>query len=299
MDKFNLKVGIIFTLMLFLMIGVASASENITETIAADNVDAEALNQEIGNVMSVENNQEDDNLQVYDDIQITDEPRDHPQIQVSTQKGYQGKTLTLKATVKKEDGSISPATVQFKFNGKTYTAKTNANGVASVTLKFPKSSVLKTTSKTKGKILTKTTYYQKTYGCDVTVDGDEYYTGYASFDVISKKKPVVKKYKIIKKKKIRTIKVKNGVKGYKKGNYGILTYKYHKGYFTHVETAMIHKSGKFVKFFIKHHYKKNGKWKWNKWSKVPLEHTNDFYYGSAIKLDKIKVKYTQVSYKRI
>lgn len=294
MVKINLKMGIIFTLMLFLMIGVASASENAT----ADNVISEQANPEVIS---------DENVEDAGDVQNTDEDAptaekslDRPQIEVSTQNGYEGKTLTLKATVKKENGSVNPVNVHFKFNGKTYDATTDSNGVASVILKFPKSKVLKTTSKTKGKVLTNTTYYKATYRCEVTADGDDYNnTGTASFDVISTKDPTVKKYQIIKKKKTYTIKVKKGANGYKKGDYGIVTWKYHKGYYTHVETGILHKSGKTIKFLIKHHTKKKGKWKWDKWSKVPVDYTNDFYYGSAIKLDKIKVRYTQITYKRI
>ena len=159
----------------------------------------------------------DDTLSVDNDNTLKEEDgiaKADPQISVSTITGTQGKTLTLKATVKTDNGTVQNANVQFKFNGKTYTAKTNANGVATYTLKFPASKALKTTSKTKGSILTKTTTYKSTYKCGVTVSGDEINNASASFNVISKKASTVKKYKIIKTKKTYTLPVKNGLKVY-------------------------------------------------------------------------------------
>lgn len=300
MIKSGLKIGIICLLVLFLSIGAISASEDVNETInsgddASDMIAKEdniALKSAEENVMSANDTQS--------------EPLTHPNIQVSTIQGKEGQTLTLKATVKKQDGSITPATVKFKFNGQTYTATTDNNGVASVTLKFPKSSALKTASKTKGNILTKTTTYQKTYNCDVTADGDGLYTSTAAFKVKSKKTPVVVKYKIIKKKKSYTLKLKKGIKiakgaiAFKTGKYATFIYKYNKGRYTHYETGIIDKDENLHQFYIKHHYKDNGKWKWDKWLKIKKDSINSFYFHKgSLKMDKVKVKFTQVSYKKI
>lgn len=288
--KLNIKIGIICILILFLSIGAISASDNSTEIMKLDDNASNEVSMDETTELIADNATSPTN----------------PQITVGNIEGNQGKTLTLKASVKTQNGSVSPATVTFKFNGQTYTASTDSNGVASVTLKFPKSAVLKTTSKTKGKILTKTTYYQKSYTCDVTVDGDGFTTGTASFKVISKDTPLIKKYKIIKKKKTYTLKLKKGIKlakniiGFKKGNYAVVIQKYKKKGYTYIETSMIEKySDDFLKFSIKHHYKENGKWKWDKWLKVAKNRYSEFSFDHTIKVDKIKVKYTQVSYKKI
>ena len=278
---------LVFFLLLVLFVGAVSASEDVNDTISIDDNGQNSI---------------DDTLSVDNDNIIKEEDeiaKEDPQISVSTISGTQGKTLTLKATVKGENGSIQGATVNFKFNGKTYTAKTNADGVATYALKFPTSKALKTTSKTKGSILTKTTTYQSTYKCDVTVSGDEINNASASFNVISKKASTVKKYKIIKTKKTVTLPVKNGLKVYNRGSYKIGTYKYKSGYYNRLETAVGNKNGDVIGFSIKHHYKLDGKWRWEKWSTYKKGQYNEFSYTSDVKCDKIMVKYTQVSYKLI
>ncbi len=288
MPKSNMKIGIICLVILVFALGAVSASDNSTDTLKLDDTSQNEISADETNDLLTEN--------------VT---KSKPQISVEKIEGNQGQTLTLKATVKKEDGSASPANVTFKFNGQTYTAATDSDGVASVTLKFPKSAVLKTTSKTKGKILTKTTYYQKSYTCDVTADGDGLETGTASFNVISKNTPLIKKYKIIKKKKTYTLTLKKGVKigkGYKlfkKGNYAFITYTYKKKKRTYIETVLISKTENFLKFSIKHHIKYKGKWKWDSWSKTPKNRSDVIDFIKSVKVDKIKVKYTQVSYKKI
>ena len=274
---------------LFLSLGAIYAGDNSTDALKLD-----------------DNSQNEISIDESSDLLADNATSSKPQISVEKIEGNQGQSLTLKATVKKEDGNVSHSNVTFKFNGKTYTATTDSNGVASVTLKFPKSAVLKTTSKTKGKILTKTTYYQKSYTCDVTAEGDDFQTGTASFDVISKNTPLIKKYKIIKKKKTYTlnlkkgVKIKKGYKAYKKGNYAVVVHKYKKKKRTYIETVVVGKNEDyFLKFSIKHHYKEDGKWKWDKWFKIPKNNEDVVNFVSSVKLDKIKVKFTEVSYKRI
>lgn len=290
--------GLIFLLLLILLIGAVSASEDANDTVSVpdDNMKLESDTSEP--IIA-----EDDNTEIDDDYTsgnaTYEKQLSKPKITVKSTEGYQGKTLTLKATVKTENGTPEKATVTFKFNGKTYTRTTDKNGVASVSIKFPASKAVKTTSKTKKNILTKTTTYKKTYTCTVTVEGDDYYPGEASFKVVSKKKPLVKKYKIIKKKKIVTVKAKNGVKTYKKGNYVIVTYKYKKNGLNYIESTMGKKNSGFISFSVNHHYKANGKWKWDSWFKVPKNKESIFSYNSVVKVDKLKFKYTQVTYKRI
>ena len=45
------------------------------------------------------------------------------------------KKLTLQATLKKGSSPLKSKSVTFKFNGKTYKAKTNSKGIAKVTIK--------------------------------------------------------------------------------------------------------------------------------------------------------------------
>ena len=282
--------GLMFLILLILMVGAVSATEDVNDTMSVpdDNMELES---NVSDTLSVE---EDDSL--GDDAT---EDISEPQITVKTTTGTAGKTINLKATVKTKNGTAKKATVTFKINGNTYTRTTDANGVASVSVKCPASKAVKTTSKTKKNILTKTTTYKKTYTCTVEVDGDGYSHGEASFKVISKKPNLVKKYKIIKKKKTVTVKVKNGVKSYTKGKYVIITYKYKKNGLNYIESTMGKKNSGFISFFVKHHYKASGKWKWDSWFKVPKNKESIFSYNSVVKVDKLKFRYTQVTYKRI
>lgn len=304
--------GIMFFILLILLVGAVSASEDVNDTISVPDSNMELQDDVSDTLCAEENNdaisiEDDTALAAEDDTKLAQQPEEvltsdytsAAKITVSTVTGTAGEYITLKATVKNDLGNPEPATVEFKFNGETYTATTDSNGVATYKVKCPKTEAVGTTSKTKGKTLTKTTTYKATYVCDVTAYGDGYYKTSTSFQVISKKSPLVKKYKIIKKKKTYTIKVKNGLKKYKKGKYAIATYKHKGGYGTVLETAAGKINSGFIKFFIKHHYKKNGKWKWDKWRKIPKDYSDEFTYGSAVKLDKIKVRYTQVTYKRI
>lgn len=290
--------GLIFFLLLLLAIGVVAASDDVNDTITApgDNIELENENT---NRISVESNGELEEDADYSESLTTDTTALQPQISVNTITGTQGKQLTLKAAVKTDNGPVSNATVVFKFNGKTYTAKTNADGVATASLKFPASKALKTTSKIKGNVLTKTTIYKSTYKCDVTVSGEGLNTSKASFNVISKKASTVKKYKIIKTKKTYTLPVKSGWKGYSKGTYGIVTHKYKSGYYNRLETVVGKKNSDVIAFSIKYHYKLDGKWKWDKWNSYKKGQSSVFSYTSDVKCDKIMVKYTQVSYKLI
>ncbi|MBR3113963.1 MAG: Ig-like domain-containing protein [Methanobrevibacter sp.] len=316
--------GLIFFILLILLVGAVSASEDVNDTISIENDNMELQN-DVSDTLSVE--EDDTSLNIADNdaqlsvddnsestLKVENEDKlakesddvlsspgyiDSPAVSTKTVTGYAGKYITLKATVTDGFGNPLKTTVEFFFNGHTYTRTTNSNGVASVKVKCPSSEVWDTSSKKSGKILTKKTFYKKYYTCEVTAYGEGSSWTLDSFNVISKKPTVVKKYKIIKKKITKTIKVKNGNKLYKWGKYAAATSKYKIGYYTYLESAMGKKNSGLISFFVKHHYKKNGKWKWSSWKKVPKGYTQEFSYGSAVKCDKMKFRYTQVTYKRI
>ena len=294
-----MKRTIFFVLLLFLLVGAVAASEDINNTDTADTLSAEPT-QEISVA-----DEPASTLSIKEDVKLeADESsapaKETPTVTTSAVSGTQGKYITLKAIVKTSSGPVSGAKVTFNLNGQTYTAYTDANGVATKSVKCPSSAVFKTTSKTKGKILTKTTTYSKTYTCTATVDGnDKINSASSSFSVVSKKAKVVKKYKIIKKKKIITIPVKNGLKTYKKGQYGFVIKQISYGTLKYFALAGVGKKEGYIKFFVKDHVKKNGKWSWDSWYKVPKGKLYEYTYPNTMKVDKLKIKYTQVSQKRI
>lgn len=299
--------GLLLFALLFLLVGAVSASEdNATSEISVPDD-----TQDIEQVTDVNDNLADESDDDYtyendsDDYSEDDESSDElSSLYITpaktTYSGTAGNKITVSVTVRDywNDTPVENAKVTFQINGHEYKATTNSNGVASVSFKMPASKA-KTTSKTKGSILTKTTTYSKTYTCAVIAQADKYYSDANSFKVVSKKKTVTKKYRVIKKKKTYTIKVKNGEKTYKKPySYYIGTYKFKNGGYTYILSAMAKKKS-YIKFFIKHHYKKNGKWKWTSWKTIKKGYYNEYSYTSGIQVDKLKFRYTQVTYKRI
>ena len=197
--------------------------------------------------------------------------------------------------MKNSTSPVSGVTVTFSLNGNTYTAVSDANGIASVSVKCPASAVLKTTTKKTSTRLTKTTYYSKTYSASASINGSS-----SSFKVTSKKANLVKKYKVVKKTRTITAPVKKGTKIFKRGSYALVTSRASGNGFYAFAAAMA-KNGQSgtIKFLATLHYKQNGKWHWTKWLKIPKNRMYQSQYPSYIKVDKIKAKYTQVSYKRI
>ena len=294
-----MKKTISLVVLLFLLIGVVAASENLTngtqDTLSLDEspqdtvavVDNATLND-----VPLKANSTGDTSQVSDNSTPVPEK---PTITTSQVTGTQGKYITLKATVKNSTGPVSGVKVTFTLNGKTYSATTNANGVATVKVKCPASAVLKTTKKQNSKRMTQTTYYKKVYTAKASAEGAS-----SSFKVISKKPNLVKKYKVIKKKKTITAPIKKGTKMYKRGKYGLATYMTTRYGYNFIAAAMAEKNTDgTIKFLAKLHYKQNGQWHWMKWTTVPKNKMYQSQYPTYIKVDKMKAKYTQVSYKRI
>ena len=144
--------------------------------------------------------------------------------------------------------------------------------------------------------MTKTVIYSKTYSSTVSLDDGTS----SNFKVTSAKKTTTK-FKIKSKKtKTLTIKIKKGIKSYKKGNYLIVTQKTTKKGWIYIDVVLIGKYEEFtLKYKVKNHYKKNGKWKWEKkWTNVPLNNYFTSNHYKSIKLDKIKIQYTQYSFKK-
>ena len=295
-----MKKVIFIVALLFLLIGAVSAAENITgdadDTLSVDDAgdvietpDKDTLDEKDTKTL------EKTETQIVNANESTTPVKEKPTITTQSVTGKQGKTITLKATVKNSTGPVKGLKVTFTLNGKTYTATTDAKGVASYKVKCPKSAVADTTTKTKGKKMTKTTTYSKTYSAAASADGAK-----STFKVVSTKAKVVKKYKIIKKKKTLTVKFKKGTKTLKKGNYAVITTAKTESGLVYFGAAIVGKNEQdYIKFYIKEHYKQKGKWKWESWYKVPKGKIYTNYFPTSIKVDKIKVKYTQVSYKKI
>ena len=276
-----MKRAIFFVVLLFLMIGAVCATDNITDT-------QDTLGDDDASQMELD---DDDDAGVDPNATGSEAPT----ITTSAVKGTQGKTITLKAIVKNSTGPVSGVTVTFKLNGATYTAVSDANGIASKTVKCPNSAVLKTTTKKTSSRMTKTTYYSKTYTATASIDGAT-----SSFEVTSKKAKLVKKYKAVKKTKVINAPIKKGTKIFKRGSYALVTYKTTKYGINFLGAAMAQKDTEgSIKFFAKIHYKQNGKWHWSKWIKIPKNKIYESQYPTSIKAKTLKAKYTQVSYKRI
>lgn len=286
-----MKKTIFFVVLMFLLLSFVSASENITN----DTSDILSVNTapSVDMVLTDNGTQIEDTQETVND-NSTPAP-EKPIITTSAVSGTQGKYITLKATVKNSTGPISGVTVTFKLNGNTYTAKTDAHGVASVSVKCPSSAVLKKTTKKTSKRLIKTTYYSKSYTATASADGSS-----SSFKVTSKKPNHVVKFKIVKKQKTMTVPVKKGMKIFKKGNYGLVTNKITRyGYCIYVAGLAKKDVDGTLKFSGKLHYFMNGKWHWDRWTKVPKNKMFQSNYPKTLKVDKFKAKYTHVTYKRI
>ena len=290
-----MKRTLIFVVLLFLLVGAVSASDDIFndtgETLSVNDTTTDSM------LLTDDDTTQDDSAEIIGNAtgEDTSTPVENPTVTTSAVSGTQGKYITLKAIVKNSTGPVSGVTVTFSLNGNTYTAVSDANGIASVSVKCPASAVLKTTTKKTSTRMTKTTYYSKTYSASASINGSS-----SSFKVTSKKANLVKKYKVVKKTRTITAPVKKGTKIFKRGSYALVTSRASGNGFYAFAAAMA-KNGQSgtIKFLATLHYKQNGKWHWTKWLKIPKNKIYQSQYPTYIKVDKIKAKYTQVSYKRI
>ena len=285
-----MKKAIFFVVLMILLIGFVSASENVNTTNTND-----TLTVSNSETIEIENNQSNILENTHNVKVKNNESSETPTLTTYDIGGKVSNKITLYAIVKNSTSNVSGVKVTFKFNGATYTAISDNSGVASIDVKCPKSKALDTLTKYNSKKLTKTTEYFKSY--TATADIDRYSS---SFNVYSMDKKVVK-YKVAKKKtKIVTMKIKKGIKTYRKGKYGIIVDLFTKGKIKHLQAIVAGKfEADFIKFSIKEHHKEKGKWYWNKWLKVPKQRIYDGKFLKSSKIDKIKIKYTQTTYKKI
>ena len=282
-----MKKTIFFVLLLFILAGTVAASEdvNITEDLSADD----------SQIIVNDTLQSTPEVELEENESSTDSSADtEPEITASDVSGTAGKDITLKATV---SGVSENTTVTFTLNGQTYTAKTDASGTASVSVNCPPTAEAKTTTKESGKTATVTTTYSKTYTASVSVENIT-----KSFTVTSVKPNTVTKYKLISKSKTKSIKLKNGAKKYKiTKNYKLTTYKTLKKSRVYIAVGLKDKKAKqYIEFKIKEHYKKPaGKWKWTKWTKVTAKNIYCTKFIKNVKVNKIKIKYTVSSWKKV
>lgn len=220
-------------------------------------------------------------------------------------KQVSGKEKTkVKITAKIKDGSGKPLQnirITFKIKGKTYTKTTDSAGNAYITYKLPKAKYQKTTSKKKGNIITKTKIYKSASTVKVSFKGTKDYSASSvSSKVISKKSPVVKKYRYKLVKKTVTVPCKKGDHTYIRGPVAInviLGKDYGNDDLWIACDSKDHKTR--LSISTKLHFKdKNGNWKWDrKWKHMKSEHDLiSEYYGKLPKTDLIKVRYQLLTY---
>ncbi len=305
MSSNNLKRGALLFGLLFILlatVSMVSASENITSEPIGDADDPVELTSD-ENEFILTDDAVNDTSAVNDNSTTPTVTKEKTKITVKSVSGTQGKKVKLTATVKTSSNApVKYVKVVFKVNGKKYTVKTNANGVATKIIKFPKAKAFKTVSKTRGKIMTKTTQYKTVYSCSVAFDGtDKYEPSSAKFKVTSKKKSTVKKYKVIKKKKTASIPVKKATNIKKIGNYAFIVAHEKSGATHYLAVGGTSKYSKYIKFSSNIYAKSHGKkvYAFKKWLKSKKKDDVHQYQYQSTKLVYVAVKYTQISYKKI
>ena len=301
----NLKRGVIIFGLLFILlatVSMVSASDNITgEPIAEADEPVELTSDD--NEFVLTEDAANDSSAVSGNSTPTTVTKEKTKITAKSVSGKQGKKVKLTATVKiSSNAPVKNVKVVFKVNGKKYTATTNANGVATKTIKFPTAKVFKTKMKTKGKIMTKTTKYKTVYSCSVAFDGnDDYEKSSATFKVTSKKKSTVKKYKVIKKKKTVSIPVKKKTNIKKFGNYAFIVAHEKSGTTHYLAVGGTSKYSEFIKFSSNIYAKSHGKkvYAFKKWLKSKKkDDMHQYQYQSTNKV-YVAIKYIEISYKKI
>ncbi len=264
------KISIVI-LILFLIIGIASANTDANET--ADTVKTPIIKKSTITVKQV--------------------------------SGKEKTKVKISAKIKDSEGiPLKNVKLSFKIKGKTYTKTTDSGGKASITYKLPKAKYLKTISKKKGSIVTKTKIYKTTNTVKVSFKGTkDYSSSSSSSKVISKKSPVVKKYRYKLVKKTVVIPFKKGDHTYIRGPVAIQTISakdYGNDELWIACDTKDHKTRLSISSKL-HSKDKHGNWKWDdKWKHTMSDHDLIVdYYGKIPKTDLIKVKYELPTYKLI
>ena len=301
MNNTNLKIGIFFMLLLFLLIGAVSANDDINDTLSTDSTTNEITGET--DVSSAN----DTTTVNEDDTKTTPTPvlKKQTKIKGKPVSGKQGKKVKLTAFVKQTDGkAIKNSKVTFKFSGKTYKTKTDKNGKASITVKLPKAKYFKTIKSKKGSILTVKKVFKTIRTCTVQFAGSKTYKASStSFKVTSNKKSIVKKYRH-KNYRYVTVPFKSGQHQYNRGSIAVITNDAVEED-THgiIIAAGNKKTRTIIPISTKLHSKyPNGKWYWdNTW-----EESSDYngvqmvvYYYNMDPVNKIKIRYKSPHYERI
>lgn len=305
MIKINYKRSFILCILAFLFIATLSVSFASEDAMLTQNhaPDDEAI--AVENVASdkevLKDTQKD--ILTQDDGSLSGPLK--TKITVKSVTGTPGKKVKVKAVVVDENGKkLSKQTVTFKVNGKKYTSQTNSKGLATLSIKVPKSKKLKVSTKTRNKILTKTTSYKKSYTCTAGITGDDSYQSSSTKFKLTSKKKKTQKYRIVKKqtKTFTTPYKKYGVKLKKSGHYGFAIF--HEQH----EVNRISIIGgdktleKFIKFSSKIFTMKHGQkiypWK-NKWMKSKKHDSiHQYFYTGDAKM-YVTIKFNAYTYKRI
>ena len=218
-------------------------------------------------------------------------------IKVKSKTGYPGEKVKLTATVKDGLGNnIKKGSVIFKINGKTYKA-TVKNGKAKVTIRYPKAIWYKDITRFKGNYRYEISYYKSIYTSSVTFKGDKnHISSSTKFKIISKATETIHKYRLYEYRTF-TLPVKKGLKFYTIGpilaGLGMKSLTKTNKLFLGVGKK---EDDSPISFKVKIHYKKHGKWRWDKWKHFKLLECT---YGKAIKIDKVKIKCYSPHYVRI
>lgn len=292
---------------IFLILLVFCAVLSIS-CVAAGDANDTSLSTDIGNTEDISNSV-DDNAQTAlqsDDDAEAEPVKEATKITVKTVSGKEKTTKTIKANVKTSSNApVTGVKVTFKIDGKKISAQTNSKGIATIKVKLPKTKVYNIYAKTKNKIVTRTTQYQKTYTCTATVSGNDNYTSSSTkFKVISKKNKKVQKYKIVK-KQIKTITMPFKKWGYKEKTSGSyifgIVHEQREG--NRISVLVGDKIlQKTIKFSSKVFYKNHGKKVYipnNKWLKS--KHATDIheYYYNGDAYMYVTIKYNANTYKKI
>ena len=299
MVKINFKVCLLAALLLFVFIGAASASENVTDTVSAD----------IDNSVPVSSGNDTIDIPAGEKVRESadnDTPaviKKPTKIVTKSVSGKQKKNVKLAVTLKDSTGKvIKNSYVTFKYSGKTYKVKTNSYGKATITVKLPNAKYYKTVKTKKGSILTVKKVYRTIRTCTVTYAGsNDYNASSAKFKVTATKSSVVKKYRY---HKYRYMIVPHfpGRNAFSHGKMKIATEDATKKKI-HYLTLVVQYKNKNTPFSAKLKLlKSNGKFKWqNSWKK-----STDyggvygvFYYKNINKVGQIKVKVKAPYYTRI